>query len=461
MSLPKIAQALASKGRHGDTMLLHVSPLELQGLASLMPTGKLTRNPETGLPEAFFFLPFLASLFGGAAAAAPAAAAAVPAATAALGTAATAAPIATGIASALPTMQGLTAAGTAAAHGLAAGPTMGGLVGAGKALGTAASTLAPAAAAAPATAAPAAAGAAGAAPAVSSTLTQAGPIAGGAGLGLQAAGTGPIGGAGGGIGGLLKGGLNSNMLMPALMAGSQLFGSMGGGGKKKEKDEGPSDEEVANMDYEGGDPVFPEDDYEGGIDDEWDYFPKYNNGGIVALAEGGPVDLQAQMPQDMSFPQNGVPATPGLSGEMAGIESLPASPFPTSQIGSPQAETTDGEQELIAQTVEAIQGKSPDPQPILAAFIQTFGEAALQDLVQRVQGTAGDGTSDSIPAMINGTQPAALSEGEYVIPADVVSGMGNGSTGAGARRLDDMVGKVREHKTGDRSQPSGIQSLMG
>ena len=53
------AQALASKGRFGDTMLMHVNPEEVQGIASV--AGGLTINPETGLPEAFWAaLPFLA-----------------------------------------------------------------------------------------------------------------------------------------------------------------------------------------------------------------------------------------------------------------------------------------------------------------------------------------------------------------------------------------------------------------
>src|SRR6478609_6555783 len=58
-SLKKKAEELASYGRNGDSMLLHVAPEELRGLASLMPDGQLTTNPDTGLPEAFFFLPLL------------------------------------------------------------------------------------------------------------------------------------------------------------------------------------------------------------------------------------------------------------------------------------------------------------------------------------------------------------------------------------------------------------------
>jgi hypothetical protein len=54
----------------------------------------------------------------------------------------------------------------------------------------------------------------------------------------------------------------------------------------------------------------------------------------------------------------------------------------------------------------------------------------------------GDGMSDSIPATIEGKQPARLADGEFVIPADVVSHLGNGSTKAGSKRLYAMLDKV-------------------
>ena len=56
----------------------------------------------------------------------------------------------------------------------------------------------------------------------------------------------------------------------------------------------------------------------------------------------------------------------------------------------------------------------------------------------------GDGMSDSIPAQIGGKQPAALADGEFVIPADVVSHLGNGSTDAGAKQLYAMMDRIRD-----------------
>lgn len=61
----------------------------------------------------------------------------------------------------------------------------------------------------------------------------------------------------------------------------------------------------------------------------------------------------------------------------------------------------------------------------------------------------GDGVSDSIPAKIGQSRPARLSDGEFVIPARIVSELGNGSTEAGAKKLYammDRVKKARNHK---------------
>lgn len=64
----------------------------------------------------------------------------------------------------------------------------------------------------------------------------------------------------------------------------------------------------------------------------------------------------------------------------------------------------------------------------------------------------GDGMSDSIPATISNKQPARLADGEFVVPADVVSHLGNGSTDAGAKQLYKMMDKVRVARTGKKMQ---------
>jgi hypothetical protein len=68
----------------------------------------------------------------------------------------------------------------------------------------------------------------------------------------------------------------------------------------------------------------------------------------------------------------------------------------------------------------------------------------------------GDGMSDNIPAMIGKKQPARLADGEFVVPADVVSHLGNGSTEAGAKRLHEMMNKVRRDRTGNSKQGKQI-----
>jgi hypothetical protein len=70
----------------------------------------------------------------------------------------------------------------------------------------------------------------------------------------------------------------------------------------------------------------------------------------------------------------------------------------------------------------------------------------------------GDGMSDNIPAVIGHKQPARLADGEFVVPADVVSHLGNGSTDAGAKRLYAMMDKVRKARTGTKKQGKQIKA---
>jgi hypothetical protein len=70
----------------------------------------------------------------------------------------------------------------------------------------------------------------------------------------------------------------------------------------------------------------------------------------------------------------------------------------------------------------------------------------------------GDGMSDDIPAMIGTKQPARLADGEFVIPADVVSHIGNGSSKAGAEKLYAMMDKIRQERTGRKRQSPQINA---
>jgi len=95
----------------------------------------------------------------------------------------------------------------------------------------------------------------------------------------------------------------------------------------------------------------------------------------------------------------------------------------------------------VATAMELIRALAPPPPPPPPAG------AALGAPVKRKGGGMlkgpGDGRSDSIPAAL-GAQPVKVSDGEYVVPADVVSALGRGSSDAGARKLTDMVLGVRE-----------------
>jgi hypothetical protein len=70
----------------------------------------------------------------------------------------------------------------------------------------------------------------------------------------------------------------------------------------------------------------------------------------------------------------------------------------------------------------------------------------------------GDGMSDNIPAVIGRRQPARLADGEFVVPADVVSHLGNGSTDAGAKKLHSMMDNVRKARTGKKKQAPAVKT---
>lgn len=135
------------------------------------------------------------------------------------------------------------------------------------------------------------------------------------------------------------------------------------------------------------------------------------------------------------------------------------------------------------EAVAALRGESKNPQEALRAFVQRFGRDALEELRQMVQGGAGSeeeetlpareempvpaargrlmrgtgsGLDDSIPAR-NGDQEVLLSDGEFVVPADVVSMLGDGSTEAGARQLERMMSRVRREKTGRSKQARALK----
>ena len=136
------------------------------------------------------------------------------------------------------------------------------------------------------------------------------------------------------------------------------------------------------------------------------------------------------------------------------------------------------DKQLISGAIDVIQGEVQDPDQqkvILGQFVAQFGQQALQDLVGKVQSGeiggepkegdgmvtgAGDGMADMIPASLGQDQDVLLSDGEFVVPADVVSGIGNGSSDSGSDKLYEMMDRVREMRTGGTTQPPAVPSQM-
>ncbi len=100
------------------------------------------------------------------------------------------------------------------------------------------------------------------------------------------------------------------------------------------------------------------------------------------------------------------------------------------------------------------------PEPLNASNIYQYQKKRrgyAEGGVPRFLSGGGDGMSDSIKASIEGTQEARLADGEFVIPADVVSHLGNGSSKAGAKQLYAMMDRVRKARTGNRKQGREIK----
>ena len=136
-----------------------------------------------------------------------------------------------------------------------------------------------------------------------------------------------------------------------------------------------------------------------------------------------------------------------------------------------------GSNALIDQTIMAVLGRlSQDESDIvISRFVDEYGVEAFQQLRQEALAAVsesepqtegeivgeGGGMDDMIGGTIAGQQPVALSPGEYVVPADVVSSIGDGSTDAGVEQLDGMLDRVRMEKTGTTKQPDAISAKMG
>ena len=101
--------------------------------------------------------------------------------------------------------------------------------------------------------------------------------------------------------------------------------------------------------------------------------------------------------------------------------------------------------------------EEPTPLPPPEVLAQNYAEGGIAQLSEgRYLKGETDGMADEVPASIDGQEPAALSDGEFVIPADIVSHLGNGNSEAGAKALKEMMSRIRGERTGNNEQGKQI-----
>jgi hypothetical protein len=113
---------------------------------------------------------------------------------------------------------------------------------------------------------------------------------------------------------------------------------------------------------------------------------------------------------------------------------------------------------LAAGGYDRMVGEQPMYQALAKGGISDLGGYSDYARGGRMLKGPGDGMSDSIPASIAGKRPARLARDEFVVPADVVSGLGNGSSDAGAKHLYAMMDRVRQARTGSKKQGKEINA---
>ena len=170
----------------------------------------------------------------------------------------------------------------------------------------------------------------------------------------------------------------------------------------------------------------------------------YKAPGPEYMAAGGPVETmsnQAAMGANTMYPMANMAtssfATPYQSPVSTNMLA-PTSDSPVGMTGEPSMQGT------------RMAGGGQVPQYGLGGALGGYSDGG------RMLKGPGDGMSDNIPAVIGKKQPARLADGEFVVPADVVSHLGNGSTDAGAKQLYAMMDKIRAARTGTKKQGKQI-----
>ena len=174
--------------------------------------------------------------------------------------------------------------------------------------------------------------------------------------------------------------------------------------------------------------------------------------GIGSLAAANPLTTAALV--------SGAAGALGGSGQPAPAAASSGSDIPTSTspiaLSAPSVITSGGpgpnQQTQSEAAYRYLMGEQRQSRPMaqggLAALAQGGEAGSLGDYSDggRLLRGPGDGVSDDIPASINGKRPARLADGEFVIPARIVSELGNGSTEAGARQLYAMMDRIQHRR---------------
>ena len=153
--------------------------------------------------------------------------------------------------------------------------------------------------------------------------------------------------------------------------------------------------------------------------------PEYKkaSGGLASFAVGGPVETMSA--------QNAVGAN----------QMYPQAGLQTSMYSNPETQRPMSVNVLSPESDVAVDPYTGEQKFAMGGGVSSLG--SYSDGGHLLKGP-GDGISDSIPAQIGGHQPARLADGEFVVPARIVSELGNGSTDAGAKRLYAMMDRVQK-----------------
>lgn len=405
MSLQLAAKHLADKGRGPDSTLVHMSMEELKSLQDLAKAhgGAITINPDTGLPEAGFLSKIL-PIVAGAALTATGVGAPIAALMVGGGMTAATGSLQKGI------MAGLGAYGGA---GLGAGLLEAGASGAAGMGGDAVSMLG--------------SGAQNAAgQGFGANLSQMGQ-----GISNMATDAGARSAFMGGVGGM-KGLLTSGAagLAPMLMGGDQQAQAPG------IKPTTPTTPLQFNPGRIGPTPA-PDVPGYGNLGQDFGRQQQYFNPSFTPVTAPAPLAPTVKMP-GAQF------AGGGPVEEMSNANAIGANTgYPMADIQR-NAYAVPYQQPMSQSVVTGPQDTAVDPftgaERMAGGGISHLGD--YSDGGRLLRGP-GDGVSDSIPAMIGRKQPARLADGEFVVPARIVSELGNGSTEAGARKLYAMMDRVQ------------------